>query len=275
MAALAPAWVAPGRAAGLKTTFVKVTLENLRIGDTYNIRQLANLPLAVYNTGTEAISLRVEATIPSAGELREGYEPIPDPSWIRLTQDVFEGIRPGAAAMTDVAISIPDDARCVGRRYQVMIWSHTVGNGLIACGLKSEVLFRVSSETAKPLGALTMLPTAMYVEGAVSGEATLRIFNPSDETVKVTLAVMDPGDTAAGRPRPAEGYSECVLPGAISLGRDVVEVSPRGTEDVKLAVRLSAEAARHGGRYAFVVSATRVGENAPAAYSVIYVSTGE
>jgi hypothetical protein len=274
--ALATAWVTPGRAAGLKTTFVKVSLENLRAGDTYSIRQLANLPLAVYNTGADTISLKVEATIPLAGELREGYEPIPDLSWIRLTQDVFEGIRPGASAMTDVAISIPSDGRCLGKHYQVMIWSHTVGDGLIACGLKGEVLFGVSSETARPLGALTMLPTAIYVEDAVSGDAALRIFNPSDETVKVRLAVMDPGDTAVGRPRPtAEGYSERVLPDAISLEQDVVEVSPRGTGDARLAVKLPAEVARRGGRYAFVVSATRVGESAPAAYSVIYISTRE
>jgi hypothetical protein len=148
--ALSAALVSPGLAAGLKTTFVKVTLENLRIGDTYNIRRLANLPLAVYNTGADTIGLKVEPTVPLAGELREGYEPIPDPSWVTLTQEIFEGIRPGAPGMTDVVISIPNDVRYLGKRYQVMIWSHTVGAGLIACGLKSEVLLSISSETAEP-----------------------------------------------------------------------------------------------------------------------------
>lgn len=143
-------------AAGLTTGFGEVTLENLEIGKTYTTKKALNLPLAVVNTGKTALDLKVEPVLPatpaSAGgapseggkdsELKEGYEPIPSLSWIKLEKAEFREIKPNDSAVTDVIISIPNDKKYLGKKYQVFIWSHTVG-GSIGIGLKSKLLLTI------------------------------------------------------------------------------------------------------------------------------------
>jgi len=266
------------RAAGLKTTFVRVKIENLRVGNTYSIREMANLPLAVYNTGEEATNVRVEPTVPIAGELREGYEPIPDASWIKLEQDLFEGVKPNGAAITDVLISIPDDERLLGRRYQVMIWSHTEGEGLIACGLKGEVLFAVSSEKSAPRKAITVLPTEIYIADVEPGKVfslkaegsgvVLRIFNPLGEAKRVTLKSIP---VAGSQVELKAGYAECPEPGYLKVGTAAITLPAHGQGDVDLAVCFPGGAEYRGKQYQFVVAVNEIGETSPIAYSAIYV----
>jgi len=132
-------------AAGLTTGFSEVSLSDLKIGKSYSTKETAGLPLVVVNTGDEPIDLKVELLLPQPSELKEGFEPIPDLTWIKLEKTEFKDIKPNDAAMTDVVISIPDDARYSGKKYQVFIWSHTVGRR-IGVGLKSKLLFAVSKQ---------------------------------------------------------------------------------------------------------------------------------
>lgn len=134
-------------AAGLSTGFSEVTLENLEIGKTYSTKEVAGLPLIVVNTGKEAVDLKIEILLPATSELKEGFEPIPDISWIELEKTEFKNIKPNDSAQTDVLISIPDEPQYQGKRYQVFIWSHTVGR-MIGAGLKSKLLLLIA-ETKK------------------------------------------------------------------------------------------------------------------------------
>ena len=269
-------------AAGLRTTFVKVTLENLRIGETYNIRELANLPMAVYNTGDEAIDLAIEVTIPIKGEFREGYEPVPDASWIIVRQDTFRQVGPGEVAMTDVLISIPDVDKHLGKRYQAMVWSHTVGEGMIACGLKSEVLFGVSTERGEPTKAVYLLPTEMHIADVKAGEiagvsemgsgVTLKIFNPSDEDKRIKIESIRCEDSPV---RPKEGYLECPDPAFLVLSEKEFIVHKHDDKEIKVNIAFPMSQEYIGNRYAFLVQATVLSETVPRLYSEVYVSLRE
>lgn len=131
-------------AAGLSTGFSEVMLENLELGKVYSTKEVAGLPLAVVNTGDEAVDLKIELLLPQESELKEGFEPIPDLSWVKLEAIEFKGVEPQDAATTDVIISIPDDKKYQGKKYQVFIWSHTVGR-MIGVGLKSKLLFTIKN----------------------------------------------------------------------------------------------------------------------------------
>lgn len=265
--------------AGLKTTFVRVSLDNLRTGGTYNIREMANLPLAVYNTGDAPISLRVEATTPTTGETREGYEPIPDPAWISFKQDTFEVIEPNQAAMTDVVIAVPDDPRHLGKRYQVMIWSHTVGGGLVACGLKSEVLFTVSSVRGEPPKGMGLLPTEIVIPSAEAGRpfnvkkegsgVTLKVFNPFNEERTVIVTSVPVGSSPL---KLREGYLECPDPSVLELAPSRIVVPARGDRSIEMALRLPGGDRMRGKSYMFAIAATEVGASAPASYSAVYIT---
>jgi hypothetical protein len=62
--------------------------------------------------------------------------------WVSLAQLNFSNIQPRASAETDVVITIPADAQYKGKKYQVFIWSHTVGRK-IGVGLKSKLLITI------------------------------------------------------------------------------------------------------------------------------------
>ena len=126
-------------ASGLTTAFSEVTLENLEIGKSYSTKEVANLALEVVNTGKEEVDLKMELLMPQEQELKQGYEPIPSLSWIKLEKTEFTKIMPNHTAVTDVLISIPDQKEYKGKKYQAYIWSHTVGE-TVGVGLKSRLL---------------------------------------------------------------------------------------------------------------------------------------
>lgn len=134
----------PLYAGGLSTTFGEVKVENLKIGKEYSLEEVAKFPLIVNNTSDEVLELKVEVLYPKPKELKEDFEPIPDISWITLEKEEFT-LKPQEEAKTDVIIRIPDDKKYLGKRYQVYIWSHTVGRSL-GVGLKSRLLFTIASE---------------------------------------------------------------------------------------------------------------------------------
>lgn len=131
-------------AGGLSTGFGEVLVENLPLGKAYSMGKEAKLPLIITNTSNNKVSLKIEVLLPQESELKRGFEPIPDINWIELSQKEFV-IGPAQSAKTDVIISIPGDEQYLGKKYQVWIWSHTVGRA-IGVGLKSKLLFTIKQE---------------------------------------------------------------------------------------------------------------------------------
>ncbi|MFC1631261.1 hypothetical protein ACFL1I_04540 [Candidatus Omnitrophota bacterium] len=131
-------------AGGLTTTFGEVKVENLQIGNEYSLEQAVEFPLIVQNTSDQQIELKVDVLYPREKELKTGFTPIPDIDWISLEQDYFV-LAPGEEAKTDVIVAIPEETKYSGARFQVYIWSHTVGQAL-GVGLKSRLLFTIAEQ---------------------------------------------------------------------------------------------------------------------------------
>jgi len=136
-----------GNTGGISTSFTEVVVRDLSIGKNYAIGKKVDQELRVRNRGELPIELKMEVLMPSKSELKEGYEPIPDASWIELEKDYFS-VEPAKDAMTDVIITIPNDKKYLGKKYQAYIWSHTGGKGAlpIALGLKSRLLIEISEK---------------------------------------------------------------------------------------------------------------------------------
>jgi len=136
-----------GDAGGISTSFTEVVVRDLSIGKNYAMGKKLDQELRVRNRGELPIELKMEVLMPSKSELKEGYEPIPDPSWIELEKDYFS-VDPAKDAVTDVIITIPNDKKHLGKKYQAYIWSHTAGKGAlpIALGLKSRLLIEISEK---------------------------------------------------------------------------------------------------------------------------------
>ncbi|MFQ5801941.1 MAG: hypothetical protein ACE5JQ_03475 [Candidatus Methylomirabilales bacterium] len=130
-------------AGGLRTYFVEAILHDLKIGKSYSLLKVRNLPLSITNTGEGSVRLKIEALRPEPDETLSGFEPIPDPSWISFERDIFT-VEPKGTGQTDITISVPDDERYLGKRYQVVIFSRTT-SGMIGAGFRSRLLFSIDS----------------------------------------------------------------------------------------------------------------------------------
>lgn len=140
-------------AAGLSTTFGEVKVENIGIGQVYSMENEANTPLVVKNTSDYELELQIDVLIPRENELIEGYEAIPDANWIRLRETSFT-MPPQSEVSTDVIIDIPNDDIHIGKKYQVYIWSHTIGSP-IAVGLRSKLLISIAGQKEEKIVSYT------------------------------------------------------------------------------------------------------------------------
>lgn len=137
-------FVSEAYANGLSTPFGEVKLEELETGKRYSFQELVGQPFSVENTSaTETIDLRVEVLVPQSSELKPGFEAIPEASWIELEDSEFQ-VNPKERASTDLTITIPSEPALKGRKFQLYLWAHTVGQS-VGVGLRCRFMLTLSS----------------------------------------------------------------------------------------------------------------------------------
>lgn len=105
---------AEAKTSGLRTNYSKVAVANLPIGQTVSMIQIANAPIVVGNN--YAIPIFIKARTEKPSKAKDGYEPIPDSSWVTIEPDGAT-LAAGAASQLDVKISLPNDETLFGRKY--------------------------------------------------------------------------------------------------------------------------------------------------------------
>lgn len=275
---------------GLSTQAGEVVIENLKIGQTYNTRELADIPLRVLNNSDETVDLKMELYIPPQNEIRRGYEPIPDISWVKLSKDFFT-IGPGESAVADVIISIPDDEKYFNNRYQFNIWSHTVGSGkFIALGLDSRFLFTIANVRAdiseehytEMVGDInfSLLPHRLHINNLKLGKkhnvekltgVSFKLINPNDRKFTYRMSSLD---TKKALVRVTEGWEDCPDPSFLTFGKSEFTVGANEIKKIDVYLEFPNKKEYKGKKYLFIIYTEVVGQAIPfGIYNNIYVTT--
>jgi len=106
-------------AAGLSSPNASMYLGNLKIGQTYSLRQLLGYPFKATYKGRSMADLSI-SVIALSTATSDGYEPIPSNDWIEIERSHFS-LDPGQTAETDILIKIPDDTAHLDKKYIVII----------------------------------------------------------------------------------------------------------------------------------------------------------
>jgi hypothetical protein len=278
-------------AGGLRTQLGEVVIENLQIGQTYNLKQLANLRLIVTNTSDYSVDLRMDVQLPDSSELRKGAEPIPDTSWVSLSQNLFE-LDPDEKATSDITISIPDDDQYLGKKYQVTVWSHTLGGKgtgmFLAFGLKSRIIFTTDTVKAAESEVVTasdasvsftLKPEEIFLDSIELGKIydvekktglVLKIANPSEHERTFKLQSLSVGNSVATL---TEGYQDTPDASYLTFSESEFVVPPEGTKTIKMYLEFPPEKEYSGKKYMFVIHALTVDEKVTTGvYSRLYAS---
>jgi hypothetical protein len=279
-------------AGGLSTQIGEAVIENLQIGQTYNLADLANLYLIVTNSGDAPVDLRMDVQYPDSGQLRLDAAVIPDTSWIRLSEDDFV-LGAGEKAVSNISISIPHDEKLLGGKYQFNIWSHTVprdGEGMsLAYGLRTRIIFTIDTTVASadesPSTSSTSLdfllsPAEIYVEnvkpgiefdvGANAG-VVLQITNTGDEEQILGLESRPVRESVTSL---ASGYRDTPDASYLRFDQSTVTIPPKATRSVRMFLDFPGDETYRGQKYMFVIHAYSQSEGVTSGvYSRLYAAT--
>lgn len=261
-------------ALGIRTKFGLVVVENLQPGRTYNIRELVGLPLRVVNASDKQVTIKMDIQKPGQQKsmVRKHFEPIPDLSWIKLSRDFFV-VDPGQSAIADVFITIPDDDKYLGKRYQVNIWSHTIGKSFLKVGLMSKLRITVAKRRMTEKEKLAeahreeiiknidfqLLPHTIFIEGVELGKKidiekkykhTLKIVNPNNEKFSYRLRAVTAWEAGIGV---ISGYEKTPDLSFLTFSEEEFSVSPISIKEIKMFLQIPNEEKYKGKRYQFVI----------------------
>jgi hypothetical protein len=260
--------------AGIRTDFGDVLIENLGIGKTYNLRDLAGVPLKVTNTGIGTIDLLIDVHAPTPDMImptrrEKGFKSIPSPYWVTLSKNQFI-VPPKESAYTDVLISIPNDPSLYGKKFQVSIYSRTVGKQFLNVGVWSHLLLTIVEspevqaqiEKNRKHGIVSnmdysLMPDKIVIEDATPGckinltkekRRSIRIANSGTDPIKLRMTVLPSGETPIGRP---EGFEDPHDASWLKTSSDVIEVEPATFGDPGLVLNLPNDPTLKGKNLAF------------------------
>jgi hypothetical protein len=278
-------------AGGLSTQLGEAVIENLQVGQIYNLKQLANLRLIVTNTSDYSVDLKMDILFPDTSELRKGAEPIPDTSWMKLSQNLFK-LGPDEKATSDIIISIPDDDQYLGKKYQVTIWSHTLGGSgsgmFLAYGLKTRIIFTTDTVKATKSEVVTsseasvnftLKPEEILLENVELGRIydverntglVLKITNPGEREQTFELQSLTVGNSVATL---TKEYEDAPDASYLTFSESRFVLPPKATKTIKMYLKFPPEKEYSGKKYMFVIHAFTLDEKVTTGvYSRLYAS---
>jgi len=261
---------APVLASGLRTPFGEVIVRNLKIGQTYSMHKLLNLPMRVINTGDENVDLRIETIHATA--LNAGYEEIPSLDWVRVETGTFT-VRPNREAVTDLIVTIPNDPALLGRRFQADIWSHTVDPRAILVGLGSRLLMHIDStppteeelkkkyvdETLANLdftvfpvnAAVSDVPLGRMVDLRKEHKIAIKLINPNERALNFRVRSIPVWESMITVP---DGFQAAEDPQWLKPEKDVVKAGASSITEMSLRLSLPDRPDLRGRHLYFIVS---------------------
>jgi len=282
-------------AGGISTEFGDVMIENLGIGQTYSLRELAGTPLKVTNTGRGTMDLAIDVHVPPPGFMPEkrknlGFVPIPDAKWVSLTQSEFV-VPPKETAYTDVILKIPNDPSLYGKKFQVSLQSHATGKGFLHVGVWSHILFTIlpspemqaEMEKNRTRGlksvAFSLIPDKIYIEKVPVGrkfdirketKQTIKIATSGEESINVTAKVVRVQDSPLSL---QEGFEDAPNASWLSTSDTKFTLNPDMITDPGLVLNLPDDKTLHKRKFMFLLKIDPAEEDAISVsyYGKIYV----
>lgn len=269
------------RALSLRSTRAEAFLGEHRPGGRVSYARELGEPLGVENAGDEPARVELSLSIPPPERVADGYEPLPEGSWVRLDR-TSHALEPGERGGTDVVVSLPRDARLEGRQFQFdsLIRGRAEGGGGLT--LRTRLLLAVGDgdppEVPRdPPEGFLLSPARATAQGVplgrrhpLAGAGALKLVNAGtrDLTVRLsTLRAWPPGL------EPPQGHARAPNPRWLETGPPL-KVKAGSVVPAALELLVPDEPRYRGRRWSFLVAAdAESGGRAGRALFVLSVET--
>jgi hypothetical protein len=129
----------------LQTRFSTVTVHDLPIGRWTRVELAGGVPYTVENTSNRKVTVTLTPGRPfEPKSVGRGYEMIPDPKWITVKPAVLK-LEPHSSGTAEVRLTIPDDPKYAGKRYEVWLMAKGAGPQF-QVGLITRIRFNIVAE---------------------------------------------------------------------------------------------------------------------------------
>lgn len=258
------------RALSLRSTRAEAFLGEHRPGGRVSYARALGEPLGVENAGAEPARVELSVSIPPPERLADGYEPLPDASWVRL-DPAAHALGPGERGGTDVLVSLPRDARLEGRQFQYEVLLRGRGKDGGGLTLRTRLLLAVGHgdppEVPRdpPEGFLLSPPRGTAREAPLgrrhplAGTGALKLVNAGTRDLTVRLSTLRAWP--AGHEAP-EGYARAPNPRWLKTGPPV-RVEAGSVAPAALELLVPDEPRYRGRRWSFLVAADAEGGARP------------
>lgn len=131
--------------ASFTINFSDINIDNVQPGVPISLLEKASFLANVTNVDSQEAEVRFEILPPDSGQLRAGYEPLPDARWIRPDNNSFM-VKPNATQDFDLIIYAPFNKELFGKKYHAVLKTFTL-EGIMKVSLKSNLYISFSSDT--------------------------------------------------------------------------------------------------------------------------------
>jgi len=129
---------------GFFTEYVDILSRAVPQNQEVSLHDASNQDLVLTNNSAIAVTVHVQALVPTSGQLKANAKAIPSLSWMRIEPSTFR-IAPHSQGSCKIIVHVPPERRYRNHYYQVMIWSRARQDGAsetaITAGLLSCVRF--------------------------------------------------------------------------------------------------------------------------------------
>ncbi len=241
----------------------------------------------------------VEVQTPSPGRLREGYEAIPDSSWLRVVPEQFS-LQPGETMDCEIIVAIPEDEEYENRHFQAIILARTVSDpgdavrGVFMDLAMANVIRFSTGDTpeatmdeyrSRIMESLNVSidPYSLNAGEITPGEeiildgfdrATPQIINRGRNDFKISFEVVD--SQRLGRYGISRDFEPAPESGWLTLKEEKIKSDSRTIRDIPLKINVPDSEKYRGKNYAFVIRGMIDDYDIPIElFSRIYIRTEE
>lgn len=231
-----PAW-----GGGLTVEPGGLLIQQVSIGETYDLYSGTGISLKVYNRLDRPAAYRVSTHKPSAAGINrwvQGYMEIPDSSWLYFDKNEIY-IEPQGMGEVKLYLKVPADGGYYNQHWAVTVSVEGVATPGDAFAMAAYLPFEIETESRektemRPWGEIGVAPSILTLQAGENGK--VKIYNSDDRDHNYRIrAGVPPATSAVRRPGMTPGYSE--IPEVSWLGISHKDISIRQGRVMEISVR--------------------------------------
>jgi len=253
--------------AGIAITPGEITLGNIPAGQTFDMSKMSAVRIVAESLSLEADTINISVYLPSGKSVKNGYEPVPDISWIKVIPEYCSNVVANKSCESYFTIFVPADEKYLGKKYQFMVSAQSQ-DGAVSLRASTTILFTVSEQiidvplemksnifkfSVFPPNTKQEIPIGEKIKLFKSDSSGFIVSNLNNTACRFTFTVLD---TSVSDYRIENGFTPAYKTGFLTFETNIVEILAGGAKNIPINIEIPDKKKYRKGKFAFVIKTT-------------------